>query len=52
MQAKNSSKISIKHFRINLIKEAKGSLIAQLIKKLPAMQETLVGFMGQEDPLE
>ena len=24
MQTKNSSKISIKHFRINLIKEAKG----------------------------
>ena len=28
------------------------SLIAQLVKNLPAMQETLVGFLGQEDPLE
>ena len=28
------------------------SLIAQLIKNLPAMQETLVKFLGQEDPLE
>ena len=28
------------------------SLIAQLIKNLPAMQETLVGFLGREDPLE
>ena len=28
------------------------SLIAQLIKNLPAMQETLVQFLGQEDPLE
>ena len=28
------------------------SLIAQLIKNLPAMQETLVRSLGQEDPLE
>ena len=28
------------------------SLIAQLVKNLPAMQETLVRFLGQEDPLE
>ena len=28
------------------------SLIAQLIKNPPAMQETLVRFLGQEDPLE
>ena len=27
-------------------------LIAQLEKNLPAMQETLVRFLGQEDPLE
>ena len=27
-------------------------LIPQLIKNLPAMQETLVQFLGQEDPLE
>ena len=27
-------------------------LIAQLVKNLPAMQETLVRFLGQEDPLE
>ena len=26
--------------------------IAQLVKNLPAMQETLVRFLGQEDPLE
>ena len=26
------------------------SLIAQLVKNLPAMQETLVQFLGQEDP--
>ena len=28
------------------------SLIAQLVKNLPAMQETLVGFLSQDDPLE
>ena len=28
------------------------SLIAQLVKNLPAMQETLVRFLGQEVPLE
>ena len=28
------------------------SLVAQLVKNLPAMQETRVQYMGQEDPLE
>ena len=28
------------------------SLVAQTIKNLPAMQETLVRFLGREDPLE
>ena len=28
------------------------SLIAQLVKNPPAMQETLIRFLGQEDPLE
>ena len=28
------------------------SLIAQLVKNLPAMQETWVRFLGWEDPLE
>ena len=28
------------------------SLIAQLVKNSPAMQETLVQFLGLEDPLE
>ena len=27
-------------------------LIAQLVKNPPAVQKTLVGFLGQEDPLE
>ena len=28
------------------------SLVAQLVKNLPAMQETPVQFLGWEDPLE
>ena len=28
------------------------SLVVQLVKNLPAIQETLVRFLGQEDPLE
>ena len=28
------------------------SLVAQLVKNSPAMRETLVQFLGREDPLE
>ena len=28
------------------------SLVAQRLKRLPAMQETWVRYLGQEDPLE
>ena len=27
-------------------------LVAQMVKNLPAKQETLVGYLGREDPLE
>ena len=30
----------------------KSSLVAQMVKNLPAMQETQVWSLGQEDPLE
>ena len=30
----------------------RASLIAQLVKNLPAVQETWVQFLGQKDPLE
>ena len=30
----------------------RASLIAQLVKNPPAMQEILVQFLGREDPLE
>ena len=31
---------------------SRASLIAQLVKNLPVMQETWVLFLGQEEPLE
>ena len=31
---------------------SRASLVAQTVKRLPAMQETRVRFLGQEDPLE
>ena len=34
------------------LRNFQGSLIAQSVKNLPAMQETQVQFLGQEDPLE
>ena len=33
-------------------KEMGASVIAQLVKNLPAMHETLVQYLGQEDLLE
>ena len=43
----------IPHHRIHeLHTKYWASLIAQLVKNLPAMQETLVQFLGWEDPLE
>ena len=36
---------------VNILSEM-ASLIAQLVKHLPAMQETWVGSLGWEDPLE
>ena len=37
---------------LNTFSEVRASLITQLVKNLPAMQETLVKFQGWEDPLE
>jgi len=50
----NTSKIffSIKQFLNAASYNWRASLIAQLTKNLPAMQETPVQFLGQEDPLE
>ena len=37
---------------MNLIMAEKTSLVAQMVKHLPTMQETQVQSLGQEDPLE
>ena len=38
--------------RINLFTKQRASLVAQMVKNQPAMQETQVQSLGQEDPLE
>ena len=54
--ALSSDKDNAETVWINLLKKTHcnsyTSLIAQLVKNSPAMQETLVRFLGQEDPLE
>ena len=39
-------------FRSQLIELLREALMAQLVKNPPAMQETQVWSLGQEDPLE
>ena len=34
------------------LRQQRASLVAQMVKNLPAMQETQVQSLGQEDPLE
>ena len=38
--------------RLTYLKINKINLVAQLVKNLPAVQETQVSFLGWEDPLE
>ena len=38
-------------FFFTLFSQQRASLVAQLVKNPPAMQETVVLFLGQEDPL-
>ena len=46
------SQFSIEAWNWGYIRDTRASLVAQLVKNLPAMQETLVRFLGGEDPLE
>ena len=39
-------------FLLQILNLVWASPIAQSVKNLPAMQETRVGFLGQEDPLK
>ena len=43
--------LSLQHFTVVLI-ESRASLVTQAAKNLPAMQETQVQSLRQEDPLE
>ena len=38
--------------KYHTVKETLASLVAQIVKNLPAMQETWVKSLGQEEPLE
>ena len=49
---KDSTKECSDHWTSALISHVIASLIAQLVKNLPAVQEIPVWFLGQEDPLE
>ena len=44
--------VFVKKFYWNIAMLPGGSLVAQTVKHLPAMQETRVQFLGREDPLE
>ena len=49
---KKCKKNSILFVSFDLKEVIRASLIAQLVKNFPAMQETRVQFLGWEDPLE
>ena len=40
------------HFYLKMASPTQASLMAQMVKRLPAMQETQVRSLGHEDPLE
>ena len=44
--------ITLPSFLNSLFSLYRASLVAQMVKNLPAMQETQVQSLGQEDPLE
>ena len=48
----NPSEFEFPHLLSFLTYKIGASLITQLVKNLPIMQETPVWFLGQEDPLE
>ena len=48
-KGRNAFYVNLKY---NTLESIWASFIAQLVKNLPAMQETLVQFLGQEDLLE
>ena len=51
-QAVSLKTFSLTDYTNNKSKIYSASLVAQLLKNLPAIQETTVWFLGQEDPLK
>ena len=52
---KTLNKLDIERMYLNIMKaiyEKPLSLVPQMLKNLPAMQETQIQCLGQEDPLE
>jgi len=52
---KTLNKLDIERMYLNIMKaiyEKPLSLVPQMVKNLPAMQETQIQCLGQEDPLE
>jgi len=48
----SSAFLSLVFVLIALLTSVRASLVAQLVKNLPTIQETWVQFLGREDPLE
>ena len=44
--------MGLSHFFIGLIVFHRTSLVAQMVKRLPTMQETQVQSLGRDEPLE
>ena len=47
-----NSRTQLSNFHFHFLQYTGASLVVQLVENLPAMQETLVQFLGQEDSLE
>ena len=43
---------SLEKLKLFMIRILRASLVAHMVKNLPAMQETWIRSLGQEDPLE
>ena len=43
---------TLRHRDVKVTYPKEASLVAQLVKNLPAIEETLIRFLGQEVPLE
>jgi len=52
VQQRDPVQPKIKILKKSLFKKYGASIVAQSVKKLPAMEETWVQFLGQEDPNE